>query len=101
MRTIGLICEGVSEINVMTRIVSKYLGDDVFVTNNCIYALNQALGKKNIGGIPEKDKNGASARMVYGKVLKGFKNRKTIQDCAQYHYGFQELVKQLDAIQDR
>ena len=33
------------------------------------------------------------------KVLKNFKNRKTIQDCAQYHYGFNELVKQLEAIQ--
>lgn len=31
MASIGLICEGVSEINVMTRIVSKYLGDEVFV----------------------------------------------------------------------
>ena len=31
MVSIGLICEGVSEINVMTRIVSKYLGDEVFV----------------------------------------------------------------------
>ena len=61
--------------------------------------VNQALGKKNIGGIPEKDKNSANARYVYGKVLKNFKNRKTIQDCAQYHYGFNELVKQLEAIQ--
>lgn len=223
MASIGLICEGVSEINVMTRIVSKYLGDEVFVnpiepetkmengalvqngyggwqqvlshcndetverileyndylvvqidtdaciqvgydvnpldetgqqktaevfyhevkerllknispevqekyegriifaicmneiecwllplyysdknrckTNNCIYTLNQALGKKNIGGIPEKDKNSANARYVYGKVLKNFKNRKTIQDCAQYHYGFNELVKQLDELE--
>lgn len=222
MKTVGLICEGVSEINIMTRIVSKFLGDDVFVnpiepetktengflvqngyggwqqvlshcndetverileyndylvvqidtdaciqvgydvnplddsgrqktaevlyadvkarllkniseevqerysgriifaicmneiecwslplyytnanrckTNNCIYALNQALGKKNIGGIPEKDKNSANARYVYGKVLKNFKNRKTIQDSAQYHYGFNELVKQLEEI---
>ena len=31
MRTIGLICEGVSEINIMTRILSKYLDDDVIV----------------------------------------------------------------------
>lgn len=31
MKTIGLICEGVSEINIMTRIVSKYLEDDVII----------------------------------------------------------------------
>ena len=222
MKTVGLICEGVSEIKIMTRIVSKFLGDDVFVnsiepetkkengflvqngyggwqqvlnhcndetverileyndylivqidtdacfqvgydvnpldesgrqktaealyrdvkarllknisedvqerysgriifaicmneiecwllplyytnanrckTNNCIYALNQALGKKNLGGIPEKDKNCANARYVYGKVLKNFKNRRVIQDCAQFHYGFNEFVKQLDSI---
>lgn len=222
MRTVGLICEGVSEINIMTRILSKYLNDDVIVnpiepetktengyfvqsgyggwqqvlahcndetvekildfndfllvqidtdasiqkgydvnpldenghpkdvavffqdvkkrllaniseevqakyerrilfaicmnelecwllplycsssirckTNNCLYALNQALGKKNLGGIPEKDKNSAFARNVYHKILKNFKNRATIQDCAQYHYGFLELTKQLDAI---
>ena len=29
MKTIGLVCEGVSEINILTRIVSKYLDDDV------------------------------------------------------------------------
>ena len=31
MKTIGLICEGVSEINIMARIVSKYLDDGVIV----------------------------------------------------------------------
>ena len=31
MKTIGLICEGVSEIRIITRIVTKYLGDDVIV----------------------------------------------------------------------
>lgn len=222
MRTIGLICEGVSEINIMTRILSKYLNDDVIVnpiepetktengflvqngyggwqqvlahcndetvmrilefndyllvqidtdasiqkgydvalqdanghpkevsvffqdvknrlltniseevqakyegrilfaicmnelecwllpiyysnnirckTNNCLYALNQALGKKNLGGIPEKDKNSAFARNVYHKILKNFKNKNTILDCARYHYGFLELTKQLDEI---
>lgn len=67
-------------------------------TNNCIFALNQALGKKNLGGIPDKDKNGAFARNVYQKILKNFKNKKTIQDCAQYHFGFMELTKQLDTI---
>lgn len=67
-------------------------------TNNCLYALNQALVKKNIGGIPEKDKNSAYARNVYHKILKNFKNKKTILDCAQYHYGFMELAKQLDTI---
>lgn len=67
-------------------------------TNNCLYALNQALVKKNIGGIPGKDKNSAYARNVYHKILKNFKNKKTILDCAQYHYGFMELAKQLDTI---
>ncbi len=67
-------------------------------TNNCLYALNLALGKKNLGGIPEKDKNCAFARNVYHKILKNFKNKNSILDCAQYHYGFLELTKQLDAI---
>ena len=67
-------------------------------SNNCLYTLNQALGKRNLGGIPDKDKNGAFARNVYQKILKNFKNKKTIQDCAQYHFGFMELTKQLDAI---
>lgn len=67
-------------------------------SNNCLYTLNQALGKRNLGGIPDKDKNGAFARNVYKRILKNFKNKKTIQDCAQYHFGFMELTKQLDAI---
>lgn len=223
MVSIGLICEGVSEINVMTRIISKYLGDEVFVnpiepetkrengvlvqngyggwqqvlshcndetverileyndylviqidtdasiqagydvapldamghpkdvavyfqdiknrllanisdviqakyegrivfaicmneiecwllplyysdknrckTNNCIYTLNQALTKKSIGGIPDTDKNSSNARRVYDKILKNLKNKKSIQDCAQYHYGFNELTKQLDKLE--
>ena len=223
MVSIGLICEGVSEINVMTRIISKYLGDEVFVnpiepetkrengvlvqngyggwqqvlshcndetverileyndylviqidtdasiqagydvapldengrpkdvvvyfqdiknrllanisdvsqakyegrivfaicmneiecwllplyysdknrckTNNCIHTLNQALTKKNVGGIPDTDKNSPNARRVYDKILKNLKNKKSIQDCAQYHYGFNELTKQLDKIE--
>lgn len=222
MVTIGLICEGVSEINVMTRIISKYLGDQVFInpiepetkvengvlvqkgyggwlqvlnhcndetverileyndyliiqidtdasiqtgydvksqddngkqkpvedfyqdvkerllrnispevqeknegriifaicmneiecwllplyysdknrckTNNCIFTLNQALLKRSIGGIPDTDKNSPNARKVYNKILKNLKNKKTIQDCAQYQYGFGELTKQLDLI---
>lgn len=222
MKTIGLICEGVSEINVMMRIVSKYLGDEAFVhavepdttlksghlvqtgyggwaqvlrhcndekieaimqyndyviiqidtdacqekeynvmpnneqgqkkaddvfyhdiqsrmvknissqvlkkyagrilfaicdneiecwllplyysdnnrckSQNCIRILNRALGKKDIGGIPDKAKNDTQARAVYDKILKNFKNKKTIQDCAQYHYGFTELIKQLDSV---
>ena len=60
--------------------------------------MNQALGKKNIGGIPDKAKNDPNARTVYGKILKNFKNKKSIQDCAQYHYGFGELTKQLDQV---
>lgn len=76
-----------------------YTNNNRCKTQNCVYTLNQALGKKNIGGIPEKDKNDPYARIVYGKILKNFKNKKTIQDCAQYHYGFQELAKQLDAVE--
>jgi hypothetical protein len=76
-----------------------YTNNNRCKTQNCVYTLNQALGKKNIGGIPENDKNDPYARIVYGKVLKNFKNKKTIQDCAQYHYGFNELAKQLDAVE--
>ena len=224
MKTIGLICEGVSEINIMTRIISKYLGDDVVVrpiepqvkvkngflvqgsyggwqqvlnhcndetienilsfndylvvqidtdtcfmagydvnplddntgkpkaveilyedikarllqnvskdvqehysgrlifaisineiecwllpiyytdntkckTNNCIYTLNRALQKKNLGRISDNDdKNSVNARGVYMKILKNLKNKQSIQDCAQHQYGFMQLVKQLDMI---
>jgi len=223
MKTIGLICEGVSEINIMARIISKYLGDDVVVhpiepevkvengflvqsgyggwqqvlnhcndetierilsfndylviqidtdtcyqidygvnpldektgkpktedilyedikerlllnvskelqerysgrlifaicineiecwllpiyytnntkckTNNCIYTLNQVLQKKNIGNIPEKDKNSVYARGVYFKILKNLKNKQSILDCAEHHFGFTQLTKQLDMI---
>lgn len=76
-----------------------YTNNNRCKTQNCVYTLNQALGKKNIGGIPAKDKNDPYARIVYGKILKNFKNKKTIQDCAQYHYGFNELAKQLDTVE--
>lgn len=75
-----------------------YTNNNRCKTQNCIYTLNQALGKKNIGGIPAKDKNDPYARIVYGKLLKNFKNKKTILDCAQFNYGFNELAKQLDAV---
>ena len=75
-----------------------YTNNNRCKTNNCIHTLNQALAKKNIGGIPDTDKNSPNARIVYDKILKNLKNKKIIQDCAQCHLGFLELTKQLDAI---
>lgn len=75
-----------------------YTNNNRCKTQNCIYTLNQALGKKNLGGIPAKDKNAPAARLVYGKILKNFRNKKTILDCAQHHYGFQALTAQLDQV---
>lgn len=69
--------------------------------HNCIFTLNAALGKKGIGSIPDKTKNSPFARSVYQKILKNFKSKKSIQDCAQYHYGFGEFVNQLDVVQQR
>lgn len=67
-------------------------------TNNCIFILNQMLQKEGLG-IPSKEKNTPEAAKVYQKVLKKMK-RKEIPNIAQYNYGFQKFVEQMDAIKD-
>ena len=67
-------------------------------TNNCIYILNQKLQKDGYG-IPEKDKNSSEAVYVYQQVLRKMK-RKDIPRIAQYNYGFQKFVEQMDAIKE-
>lgn len=67
-------------------------------TNNCIYILNQKLQKDGFG-IPEKDKNSSEAIYIYQQVLRKMK-RKDIPRIAQYNYGFQKFVEQLDAIKE-
>lgn len=63
---------------------------------NCIYILNQQLQKEGMG-IPERNKNATEALKVYHKVLRKMK-RKDIPNIAQYNFGFQKFVEQLDAI---
>lgn len=67
-------------------------------TSNCIYILNQKLQKDGFG-IPEKAKNSPEAVNVYQRVLKKMK-RKDIPRIAQYNYGFQKFVEQLETIND-
>lgn len=66
-------------------------------TTNCIYILNQRLQTAGLG-IPEKDKNSPEAVQVYNKVMKQLK-RKDIPRIAQYNYGFQKFVEQMNGIQ--
>ncbi len=67
-------------------------------TNNCIFILNQKLQKEGVG-IPAKDKNSPEAIKVYLQVLRKMK-RKDIPRTAQYNYGFQKFVEQMDSIKD-
>lgn len=69
-------------------------------TQNCIYTLNRALAKNNIGCIISNDKNGPHSRAVYTKILKNFNTKRSIQKSARYHYGFSELLKQLDVLNE-
>ena len=63
-------------------------------TTNCIYILNQRLQTEGIG-IPDKEKNTPEAIQVYNKVLKNLK-KKDIPRIAQYNYGFQKFVEQME-----
>ncbi|MBR1932303.1 MAG: hypothetical protein IJ841_01280 [Prevotella sp.] len=67
-------------------------------TSNSIYILNQKLQKDGFG-IPEKAKNSPEAVNVYQQILKKMK-RKDIPRIAQYNYGFQKFVEQLETIKD-
>ena len=63
-------------------------------TTNCIYILNQRLQTEGMG-IPDKEKNTPEAIQVYNKVLKNLK-KKDIPRIAQYNYGFQKFVEQME-----
>lgn len=112
MKTIGLICEGVSEINVMETILLRYLGETeywllpLFFTNhercrthNCIYTLNRELARKNLPVIPSGDeKNSPNALKAYKKILKNIRNKKTVEDISAFNYGFRQLVSALTSL---
>ena len=66
-------------------------------TTNCIYILNQKLQKDGIGTIPDTSKNTTEACHVYQAILKKMK-KKDIPRIAQYNFGFQKFVEQMDAI---
>ena len=65
-------------------------------TTNCIYILNQRLQTEGLS-IPDKAKNTPEAIQAYNKVLKNLK-KKDIPRIAQYNYGFQKFVEQMDGI---
>lgn len=65
-------------------------------TTNCIYILNQRLQTEGMG-VPDKEKNTPEAIQVYNKVLKNLK-KKDIPRIAQYNYGFQKFVEQMNGI---
>ncbi len=65
-------------------------------TNNCIYILNQMLGRDG-DGLPEDGKNSDGALRVYRKILKGFK-KNNIASYAKYNYGFNKFIERLDVI---
>ena len=66
-------------------------------THACIFHLNSALQKVNLGLIPDTDKNSSSAIKTYDAILKRFKP-KNIPKLAQYNVGFKHFVEQLDTI---
>lgn len=108
------------ESNLSLEVVEKYRGKIIFAicfnetecwliplyyendpkkccsTTNCIYILNQGLPDK-IGYIPDKDKNSPAAIATYRAILKNLK-AKNIPVVAQYNYGFQRFIEQLDVI---
>lgn len=67
-------------------------------TNNCIKALNMALSKKNLNGIPDTDKNSPFARDAYKAIFKIMKKREIIERMATNSYGFKSLLNGLDTI---
>lgn len=67
-------------------------------THNCIYTLNKALAKKQLPGVPDKDKNSPNAIKAYSKILKEVKNKKKVIEISKYNYGFSKFIEQLDTI---
>ncbi len=65
-------------------------------TNNCVFKLNEAIPKE-VGQIPETQKNSDSAKKAYRFVLKKMK-QKNIPAIAQYNYGFKKFIEQLDVV---
>lgn len=65
-------------------------------TNNCVYKLNEAIPKE-IGHIPDTQKNSNEAKNAYNYVLKKMKH-KDVPRIAQYNYGFKKFIEQLENI---
>ena len=56
-------------------------------TTNCIYTLNRALSKKNLPGIPDKDKNCDMAQKAYRNILKQIRKPADVEHLAACRHG--------------
>ncbi len=63
---------------------------------NCTDTLNAALGKKDITQIAPKG-NGNIRRITYNNVLSNIKNKKDVETCAKYNYGFEQFVNSINS----
>lgn len=94
-RILFAIC--IEEIECWLLPIVSTKDSDQCAVNNCVVRLNQALEKKNIS--PIVDKNSDLSRSVYAKILRNAKKRKDIEAFAQCHYGFSQFLLQIRAVQ--
>ncbi len=94
-RILFAIC--IEEIECWLLPIVSTKDSDQCAVNNCVVRLNQALEKKNIS--PIVDKNSELSRSVYAKILRNAKKRKDIEAIAEYHYGFSQFLQQIKAVQ--
>lgn len=67
-------------------------------TNNCIYHLNEALSKRDIPRIPDKQKNSPNARKAYKKILSNIRKKSDVARIADSSRGFSNFIRGLEII---
>ncbi len=67
--------------------------------DRCLNILNRNV--RTIGVIDKENKHCDAAVAVYEKILKNKKKAKDIYAVAQFNYGFQKFIEQLDYIKER
>ena len=65
---------------------------------NCLFRLNQSLGKKNMTTISPKNKNNYKSRTIYKNLSNQFKNKKIINKFATKNIGFEIFIQQIDTL---
>lgn len=95
-KVIFAICDDEMECWLLP-LVKSTLSSNEICNNNCVYKLNQILGRDGYHIVPD-DKNSQRSHEAYTYILRRLKKKRILEDMRRHTSGLDEFLSQLDKI---